>query len=107
MFLGRRRTPIVAPVTANGIRYEVYLGNFSRFDNQRGAIAAVDPATEEELWAALVYDTALDPRWETDGQQVFITELRLEEHDTKLIVVNERRRTFVVDLATRAISERL
>ncbi|MEY4578347.1 MAG: hypothetical protein RL701_3050 [Pseudomonadota bacterium] len=102
-----RRGFLPEPVSAaDGTRYEVFNGNFERFDLQRGAIAAVDPATDEELWALLVYEIPVNPKWERDVQDVFITQLRLEEADTKLVVVNARQKTFVVDLATRTVTER-
>lgn len=104
--LRRVRVPPVEPVTAHGVRYETYSGNFQRFNYERGVIAAVDPTTEEELWALLIYETKLDPRWEKDIQEVFITDLRLEDDDTKLVVVNQRGKTYVVDLATRTVEER-
>ena len=96
--------PVVA---ANGTRYEVFTGKFGRFNMQRGVVAAIDPATDEELWALLAYETAINPKYEHDVQHVLITELRLEDADTKLVVVNEREKTFVVDLATRTVTERI
>ena len=104
--MARRRGVAVEPVTAaNGVRYEVY-GGYPEFDRQRGVVAAFDPESEERAWAVLVYSTAVDARWEKDVQDVFITELRLEDDESKLVVVNERKQTFVIDLATRSVSER-
>jgi tricorn protease-like protein len=104
-FMARRRGVVVEPVTAkSGVRYEVY-GGYPEFERQRGVVAAFDAANDERLWAVLVYSTAVDPKWESDVQDVFITELRLDADETKLVVVNERKRSFVIDLASHAVSE--
>ena len=104
--MARRRGVAVEPVTAkSGIRYEVY-GGYPEFDRQRGVVAAFAADSEERLWAQLVYTTSVDPKWEKDVQDVFITELRLEDDETKLVVVNERKQTFVIDLETRQVSTR-
>lgn len=56
---------------------------------------------DTELWKAPVYRVTYDQALETDVQDVFIAGLALE--DGKLRILDERGRTFMLDLATRAI----
>lgn len=100
----KRMVPNVAPVTAGGVRYEVLRGARSRgFAQNGGIIAAVDAATGKELWTLIVYLIQYDPQEEADVQDVFITSLAMSKDGKKLLIKNEDKHTYSVDLADRAV----
>ena len=102
----KRRVTPVKPVSRKGIRYEQIRGAKARgFEQNGGIIAAIDESTSEELWTLIVYTTEYDPQEEADVQDVFITKLSINWRGTKLKVVNERKRTFEIDLATQSVTE--
>ena len=102
----KRRVIRVNPVSKNGVRYEEIRGAKGRgFEQNGGVIAAVDEATDKELWTLVVYKTEYDPQEEADVQDVFISKLKVNWRGTKLKVVNERKRSFEVDLETKAVTE--
>ena len=102
----KRRVIRVNPVSKNGVRYEEIRGAKGRgFEQNGGVIAAVDEATDKELWTLVVYKTEYDPQEEADVQDVFISKLKVNWRGTKLKVVNERKRSFEVDLETKTVTE--
>lgn len=96
----KRRAPAAKPVTHEGIRYE-QLRSASG-----GVIAAIDVASGQELWTLQLYTTQYDPHEETDVQEVYIEEMRIDAKSDTLIARDERGRTFVVDLKDRTVTER-
>lgn len=102
----KRRVPSVSPVSSGGIRYEAVRGAKGRgFDQNGGIVAAIDEASGDELWVLVVYRTTYDPMEEADVQDVFITELSLSDDGHRLIVENERKEMFEVNLADRSVTE--
>jgi hypothetical protein len=103
----KRRAPAAKPVTHKGIRYEQLRGAKSRgFGQSGGIIAAIDVASGRELWTLQLYATQYDPHEETDVQEVYIEEMRIDAKSDTLIARDERGRTFVVDLKDRTVTER-
>lgn len=101
----KRRVPSVAPVTAGGVRYETVRGARARgFAQNGGVVAAVDAATGKELWTLAVYQTSYDPHEEADVQDVFITSLALSKDGRTLLVTNEAKHSYAIDLADRTIT---
>ncbi len=84
----------VAPIVVGGVRYESDWGSIGNF-------RAVDEKSGKELWALRLYEIAYVPGLETDVQNVFAIEMK-KESDTTLLVRDERRRVYRVDLAARA-----
>jgi len=85
----------VLPVTVGGLRFEaIHWGKARDLGQNGGYIAAIDPATDKELWTLKVYDVVYDPKLEGDVQDVFIT------------IRDEKGRGYIVDPATRAVRTR-
>ena len=103
----KRRAPKAPPVTHAGVRYEAVAGAKGRgFDQNGGVIAAVDEATDRELWTLVVYRVTYDPQGkEPDTQDVFITGLEIDPKGQTLTVTNEKGRRFAVRLADRTVQE--
>ena len=90
----------------DGVRYQRVRGAKSRdFEQNGGVIAAVDEATEKELWTLVVYQTKYDPDEEQDVQDVYITSLKISDDGKQLLIENERGRRFTVHLADRSVRE--
>jgi len=95
----KRRIPVVAPVEADGIRYEVLRGARARgFRQNGGIIAAIDVASGQELWTLLVYETAYDASEEVDVQDRYITGMRLSDEPKRLLVHAEGNRAYKIRL---------
>jgi hypothetical protein len=103
----KRRVPKPAPVSHGGIRYEVLLNGKARGLGQNGGvIKAVDEAKDAELWTLVVYRVDITPSGEEpDAQEVFITRLSLKSGGKQLIVDNQRKERFLVDLADRKVTK--
>lgn len=102
----KRRVPRVDPVVAKGVRYEIVRGARSRgFAQNGGILSAVDVASGKELWTLQVYVVHYDPAEEADVQDVFITEMKLDAAANVLLLKNEERKSFKVNLADRSVAE--
>jgi hypothetical protein len=97
----RAPPPTVAPVVHGDALYEA-----PPFDNPcgqtGGCVVARDTATGNQLWALKVYCTRYDGNLEMDVQDVFITSLTVEGE--RLMVTDEKKRAFTIDLATRDVT---
>jgi len=94
--MGKRRAPKeVAPVTYQGVTYTTSL------DPPGGDLVASDAQTGKKLWDLQVYPVVIDPKKETDVQDVYITSLKIERGNLR--VVNEHYETYEVDLKTRNV----
>ena len=103
----KRRVPKPTPVSHGGIRYEALLNGKARgFGQNGGIIKAVDEAQNTELWTLVVYHVDITPGGEEpDAQEVFITKLSLKSGGKALIVDNQRKERFLVDLADRKVTK--
>ena len=89
----------VAPVTADGIIYEVpHFGIDHAKDQNGGFVQACDAKTKKLLWDRMVYRIVYDRDVEGDAQDVFITEIRVV--GKKLIVTNEAEEKFEMDVSS-------
>jgi hypothetical protein len=102
----KRRVPNPKPVSHDGIRYEVLLTGKSRgYEHNGGIIRAIDEANNSEVWTLIVYRVDLKSEGEEpDAQEVFITKLALEAGGKRLVVDNERKERFRVDLSNRTVT---
>lgn len=66
-----------------------------------GYVLALEEGTDQPLWCVQVYRTNYSPGTEKQEQDVFITELRLE--NGRLLVLDESGRTHSVDLDGREV----
>lgn len=95
----------VEPVIYNGIKFTAPHWAYQHGGKQNGGyVEALDAETGKKLWGLRVYKVEYDLSMETDVQDIFITSLSIE--DGKLIVVNERKDTYEVDLATKKVEKR-
>ena len=100
----KRRINYVKPVSKNGIRYEELRGARSRgFDQNGGILVATEESTNKEIWTLKVYKTEYDSQEETDVQDVFFTKLKFNWFGTNLIIVNERQKTFEIDVKAKKV----
>jgi hypothetical protein len=100
----KRTVPEVAPVSRDGIRYQVdFSGRNHGIPQTGGVISAVVEASGELLWRLVVYPVTFNPNKEEDTQEVFITALTLSPADNQLLVANEAGQHYVVHLADRTI----
>jgi hypothetical protein len=81
----------VQPVSDNGITY-------SAPASKRGVVEAHDDMSGQLVWETEVYSTAYDPELEKDVQDVFITDLRID--NGRLLVSNEKKQEYALDLKT-------
>ncbi len=101
----KRDIPETEPVTIDGVRYDVdFRGEDSGLGQLGGVLSATDEATGELKWRLKVYDVVRNPAKERDTQEVFITSIEPGDEGT-ILVENESRRRFSVDLATQAVRE--
>lgn len=102
----KRRMPVVEPVKADGVRYQITRApRLHGFEQNSGVISAIDEATGAELWQLAVYPIAYDEAEEADVQDVFITRLSLAPGGKTLKVLNERGERFEVNLADRSVKK--
>lgn len=96
----------VAPLVIGNVRYEVVpWGRTRGLRQDGGVIRAVDANTGRELWLLQVYTLQIDPRMETDKQEVFITQLSADPDGRGLFVDTERGARHRVDLSTRRVTD--
>ena len=95
----------VSPVVFAGVRYEVvHWGKGRGLPQNGGYIAAIDEASDKELWLLRVYEVHYDDDIEDDKRDIFITSLVAGGDGKHLYVEDERGRRYVVDTATRKVS---
>lgn len=70
-----------------------------------GVIEARAPQTNKLLWQVQIYITEYDKSLEKDVQDVFIKSLTLDKTHNLLIMSDEKSRVFVLNLATRRVTQ--
>ena len=70
-----------------------------------GFVEAHDPITKKLLWRIQIYKTVYDQSLEQDVQDVFIKTLSFDKSHDLLIMSDEKARVFVLNLATRKVTE--
>jgi hypothetical protein len=98
----RSPPPQVKPVTLGEVKYSVsYSTGAPR--PAGGYVEASDAKTGKKLWELQIYAVQYKPNLERDVQDVFISSLAAK--DGKLIVENERRARFEVDVERKTVKE--
>ena len=69
-----------------------------------GVIAAIDTATDKQLWAVQLYETTFDAAEERDAQEVYVSELKIDAKSKTLIATDERKRRWQIKLADHTVS---
>lgn len=70
-----------------------------------GVVDARDPKTNKLLWQVQIYKTEYDKALEKDVQDVFIKDLTLDKVHNLLIMSDEKSRVFVLNLATKKVTQ--
>jgi hypothetical protein len=98
--------PNVAPVLVAGMRIEaIHWGRSRGLEQNGGYIAAIAPRSGRELWTLKVYTVSYDPKLEEDVQDVFIAKMT-KASASRLLVVDEKGRRYVVDVKARSVTPR-
>jgi hypothetical protein len=88
----------VKPVVHDGVKY------IANHDNGReGIVVAQDEKSGKKLWEAVIYKVKIDPNLEEDVQWVFISGMEIT--GDKLIVANEKRDLYSLDLKTQKVEK--
>jgi hypothetical protein len=95
--------PDLSPLTVNGVRYSVQGGHIDELPQTAVILVAVDLNTKRHRWETTLYEIKLNPRLETDIQDVFVESMRLV--DGRLELVNEAGDTIKIDAATGKVIE--
>lgn len=101
----KRRAPSAKPVLHLGIRYEQMRRPMEHgFTQSGGIIAAIDTATDKQLWAVQLYETTFNAAEERDAQEVYVSELKIDAKTKSLIATDERKRRWMITLADHSVS---
>lgn len=100
----KRKGPAPLPlVILNGVRYSEERDARARgFGQPGGVVVAVEQQSGKELWLVQVYQTTYTEE-ETDVQDVFISQMQPNADGSALLITNERKQRFVLDLASRRV----
>ena len=90
-------SPKVDPLIFNDVKFIVPV-------HKMGYVEAWDIKTGQKLWATKVYEVNIDPETEPDVQWIFITKIFIKNN--KLIVVNEARNIFELDIKTGLVIQK-
>ena len=94
--VAKRAAPaVVAPVIAMGLE-------FSAPHDAMGFVVATGISSGKEMWRVRIYEVRVNPNIEGDVQDVFITSFAVK--DGALIVTNERKEKFALDLKTSKVT---
>lgn len=99
----RMRAPEVASVEHNGVRYTQLQAPSSEGLPPGGYVVATAIASGKRLWIARLYETAIDPRRETDVQIVFLRSMTLAPAGDALLITDEKNRNYAVQLSDGAV----
>ena len=101
----KRRAPSAKPVTHLGVKYEqMRRATEHGFAQSGGVIAAIDSASNKQLWAVQLYETKFDVAEERDAQEVYVSELKIDAKAKALIATDERKRRWMIKLDDHTVS---
>ena len=70
-----------------------------------GFVEAHNPETKKLLWRIQIYKTVYNQAMEQDVQDVFIKTLSFDKSHNLLIMSDEKSRVFVLNIATRKVTQ--
>ncbi len=91
----RTAPPTIAPIKHEGVRYEAPW-------SARGAVVAYDDKSGKELWRLVLANYFIDAEMERDVQETFLAKMELSKDGKELLVEDERRVPYLVDLEQRS-----
>ena len=98
----RTAPPVVAPVVHDSVCYEQLRGSHvTDLHPDASYLVARDATTRAVLWVVEVYRIVPIEELERDVQEVCFRSLRLSEDGARLLVEDECRRHYAVDIAAR------
>ena len=97
----RTAPPRVPPVLHDGVLYEQGGRDVPGRHPDASYVVARDPESRAVLWAVEVYRIVPIEDLERDVQEVYFRSMRLGEDGARLLVEDERRRQYAVDIAAR------
>lgn len=102
----RAAPEVVAPAVYGDIEFVVIHFPLKGSKIQNGGyIEARNKNSGKKLWGVQVYTTNYDKQSEQDVQDVFITEVTVDEQKRVLIVKDERNRRYMVDIETQQVAQ--
>ena len=93
----------IPPVLHEGVRYQVIHFKYKNGHQNGGYVEAVTENDGKKKWGILLYLVEYDPHLERDVQDCFITSLRLDKKNSRLIATNEAGDLYYVDLTTQRV----
>lgn len=94
----------VSPLIAGDYVYTVPHWSTNNGTNQNGGcVRVLDAKTGVESWDVQVYKTKYDNNLESDVQDVFISEIKINIWHTVLTVKDELGREYEIDLKTKNV----
>ena len=105
--VAKRKAPAEVPAikTAEAIYSVPHFGFRNGTGDNGGVIHAHHPKTKKLLWSIQVYKTIYKNNLEGDVQDVFIKSLSYDGDHNLLIMSDERSRVFVINLATKRVTQ--
>lgn len=101
----RLEPELLSPVMLGNTRFEAPLWGKSRDLAQNGGhVVAINNETGEELWLATLYEIVYDPDMEEDKQDLFLTSLKVDAKNSRLLAEDERGRKFALDIFSRKVT---
>jgi hypothetical protein len=97
--------PKITPIVIGHIRIEQVTNGFTAgLDQMGGYIAAYDTENNKLLWTLKVYENARNLDKEGDVQDVFFKTMTLES-DGNILIENEKRKRFTVNINDKSVVE--
>lgn len=105
--MAKRAAPAEIPaiVTEQAVFSAPHFAFENGMQQNGGVILAHDPKTKKLLWRMQIYKTTYTQTKETDVQDVFLKTLRYDEVHHLLIMSDETSRVFVLNLATKKVTQ--
>ncbi len=101
----RARTPQAVALQIGDRRYEaLHWGKAMGLGQNGGFVTASEAGSGQVLWILRIYRMADEDEREGDKRDVFITALEATADGQALVVRNERRQAFKLDLQTLRVS---
>jgi hypothetical protein len=104
--MAKRTAPEEVPAIATDMAV-FSVPHFSKRERTQngGFVEARNPSTKKLLWRIQIYKTVYNQAMEKDVQDVFIKTLSFDKTHNLLIMSDEKSRVFVLNVATRKVTQ--
>jgi len=103
-FAKRLEPQPVRVIHYKGITYSVPPFILDDKDDPNGGFLEARDSKDQLLWRVQIYKTRYNPLLEQDVQDIFITSLSLDKIHDFLLLADEDKRIFAVDISTRKVT---